>query len=112
MDFKIKKTQLISLVCLCFLTGLVIYLKEEKLSFFLGILFSYLYMAFFFYSLQALFFNQRKNLAFVFLFTKWLFLLGVLILASNYLSLNSFLIGMGILPVLILSYFLEPNRRI
>ena len=108
MDFKIKKTQLIPLAWLCFLTSLVISLKEDKLSFFLGFLFFYIYMAFFFYSLQALFFNKRKNLAFVFLFTKWFFLLGVLILVSNYLSLNSFLIGMGIIPALILSYFLEP----
>ena len=107
MDFKIKKTQLIPLGCLCFLTGLVIYLKEDKLSFFLGLLFSYLYMAFFFYSLKALFFNKRRNLAFVFLFTKWFFLLGVFILVSNYLSLSSFLIGIGITPVLILSYFLD-----
>ena len=112
MDFKIKKTQLIPLAWLFFLTSLVISLKEDKLSFFLGLLFSCLYMAFFFYSLKALFFKKRKKSAFVFLFTKWFFLLGVLILVSNHLSPISFLIGMGIIPALILSYFLEPTLEI
>lgn len=100
-----KKAFSVGLIFLfCILISFVFYLKEDMFSFLLGALFSYLYMSLFFYSLQALFFKKRKKVAVVFLFGKWLFLLGVLILAESYLSVFSFAIGLGMAPALILSY--------
>lgn len=111
MNLTNKKSLLIQLSSFFFLSSLLLYLKEDWFSFFLGLIFSYLYIGFFFYSLQTLFFKKRKNLALAFLFAKWFLLLGIFTLVSNYLSLLSFLIGMGIIPALISSYFLEPTQN-
>ena len=101
---KLNKIAVIQLSYLLFLTGLLIYLKGDKLSFLLGLFFSYFYTRFFFYSFHAVFLKKEKRLALVFLLTRWFVLLGGLVFVINYLSLSSFLIAWGFIPALVLSY--------
>ena len=106
-----KKNLFLQISFLFLLTSLLFYLKGEGLSFLLGALFSYFYMGVFFYSLQALFFKQKKSWVLSFFLVKWFLLLGVLIFVLNYLSILSFLIGLGMIPALIASYLLDYTQK-
>ena len=108
----LNKTNLFFLfVWFCFLLGILFYVEGDLFSFFFALVFASFYGGFFFYSLETLFFKKEQALALVFLIIKWFLLLAVLLFATSQLSFSSFLIGIGMLPVFALLYFLELRKN-
>ena len=98
-----KTSLAVQLGFLVILTTLLFVLEGEGVSFLLGIAFSYIYSGLFFYSIQFLFIKEKKSLGFLLLFSKWIFLLAVLIALSQYFSGASFLLGAGMIPAILLT---------
>ena len=95
-----------------FLLCILVFVFElSKLSFFTALVFSYLYVGLFFYSLKLIFVRKRRALAFLLLFGKWIFLLLALILVAWYLDGKSFLLGLSSLFSFLFSYIFEQIKR-
>jgi len=93
------------------LTGLLFVLKEDFFSFLIGLIFSYSYIGLFFYSIRCLIIKEKRALGLTLLFAKWILLLGMLFLLSQYLSVRSFLIAITIIPVIAFSYAEKHYRQ-
>ena len=116
MAFKVfeklsLKTLFLQIAYAFFLLGWVFILDLNKISFFAGLFFSYLYMGLFFFSLHLIFIQKRKILGLLILFSKWFFLLFALILVAWFLEGKAFLLGLSSFIVALLAYILEQFKN-
>ena len=103
------KVLFLQVVYIFFLSSLSFFLNFNKISFFAGLTFSYLYMTFFFFSIKLIFTKEKKALGALLLLIKWFLLLIALILVAWFLEGKAFLLGLSVfflnLPVYILVQF-------
>ena len=106
-----KTSLAVQLGFLVILTALLLFaLEGEGGSFLLGATFSYIYAGLFFYSIQFIFIKEKRSLGFLLLSSKWIFLLAVLIVLSQYFSGGSFLLGTGMIPAILLACYASKGK--
>ena len=81
------------------------------LAFFIGLIFSQIYMLLFYYAVFMFFKQKKQTIGFIFIFIKWLFLLLTLILVSYFLEAKAFLIGFSSMLSFLVCFVFENAKK-